>query len=790
MKVFVTDGASRAALAVTRSLGRAGHEVVVGEKYAPALAQASRYCHQPIVYPDPAVAEDAFVSAIESIVVREHVDILLPVGDVCMFLLTAHRDRFGRCRIPFPSRSVVARAADKVDVTQAAMRLGVPVPRSLVVASADVMPTAGLAFPLVVKPRQSRTRAPGGWVGSTVSFANDADALRADLAARPAHDFPLLLQERIVGPGTGVFVCMRDGRPIALFSHRRLRERPPWAGVSVLCESVALDPVACDAAVRLLADIGWRDGVAMVEFKRDDRDGLPKLMEINGRFWGSLQLAIDAGVDFPRLLVQVAEGDAPPAPAPYSVGVRSRWLWGDFDSLMLTLIGRARAMGMHVSRWRALRDFLVLFGRNLYYENPRFSDLGPWWLETRERVLPRARPTPAAGQSVPRLPAAIPDADVAAVTATPAQAPASPAIAAERLHVTLASSFEELDLDAAGWNALLARNDTDSVFQTYEWLSTWCDVYREAFEPILVTVRSGGRVVGVLPLMRERSAANTSRSIRFLSDTRADYCDVIVPDRKDEVMAAALEVLLGGGECDVLELRGIPENSQTTRVLSEACADVGAFVLVRDQAPCPTLLVQGHLDSATAILHKQSLRRRVNYFKRTGRLVYRDLSLASDIDPYLDVFFAQHISRRAQTDSPSLFLDPSNVLFYRRLVQRLSDTGWNLFTVVEHDDQPIAFHYGFDYHDSLVWYKPAFDVHRAKHSPGLVLVSHLIEYAIQHNRRELDFTVGNETFKHRLTNYNRTIRTVNVYRKSVDFAVESWRRTVTQTVKQLSEIGS
>jgi len=75
------------------------------------------------------------------------------------------------------------------------------------------------------------------------------------------------------------------------------------------------------------------------------------IMEVNGRFWGSLQLAIDAGVDFPALLVQCASGERVLAPREYRVGVRSRWFWGDVDHLYL----RLRNGG---SRLQAVREFL------------------------------------------------------------------------------------------------------------------------------------------------------------------------------------------------------------------------------------------------------------------------------------------------------------------------------------------------------------------------------------------------------------------------------------------------
>jgi predicted ATP-grasp superfamily ATP-dependent carboligase len=387
VKILVTDGHSRAALAVTRSLGRAGHSVIVGDHRTPTLAQTSRFCAGRVMYPDPMLAPDAFCEFVAGYVRDAGIEILVPVTDVTTLLLTDDRDRFEpACAIPLAPAAIVARAADKVDVVTTAARIGVPVPSGVVVNRDRSIPDLDFNYPVVVKPHRSRVRTAAGWRPTSVSYAVDRHALVRDLNIRPEYEFPVLVQERIDGPGIGIFACYQRGRAVGLFGHRRLRERPPWGGVSALSESVPLDPLARDAAVRLLDEIGWQ-GVAMVEFKRDLRDGIPKLMEINGRFWGSLQLAVDAGMDFPTLLIRAMSAE-PLAAESYRIGIRSRWLWGDIDALLLVLIGRAQAMGAPQSRARALADFLELGGKDLYYENPRWDDLGPWWQETRERFWP------------------------------------------------------------------------------------------------------------------------------------------------------------------------------------------------------------------------------------------------------------------------------------------------------------------------------------------------------------------------------------------------------------------
>src|SRR6185503_9660028 len=181
------------------------------------------------------------------------------------------------------------------------------------------------------------------------THVSNAVECRRVLAALPTAAFPVLLQRRVSGVGEGFFALRWGGRTVSMFAHRRLREKPPAGGVSVYRESIALDDGLMGPGLRLLEALGW-NGVAMIECKREEATGRQVIMEVNGRFWGSLQLAIDAGVDFPSLLVRCAAGETVPFSADYRVGVRSRWFWGDVDHLYLRL--------RNGSRRGALRDFL------------------------------------------------------------------------------------------------------------------------------------------------------------------------------------------------------------------------------------------------------------------------------------------------------------------------------------------------------------------------------------------------------------------------------------------------
>jgi predicted ATP-grasp superfamily ATP-dependent carboligase len=385
MRILVTDGDNRATLAITRSLGRQ-HEITVGAQDRRSLASVSRWCHNAFAYPNPAHDQQGFLDTLRTEVRKRRIDVLLPVADITTILIAEHRGEFEPCRIPIPDADTIKRAANKVEIMNLARRVGVPVPAGVTVDSLreGMDQATGLIFPLVVKPGRSRVRVDGHWLSTSVQYANDLAELTQILGGLNPAAYPVLLQERIHGPGVGLFLCCDHGRPIAAFCHQRLREKPPSGGVSVLRESIPVDERARDFAQRLLAELRWH-GVAMVEFKRDERDGLPKLMEINGRFWGSLQLAIDAGVDFPALLIQMLEGKTVQAVAGYRTGVRSRWFWGDIDALFMLLLKRAehdRLPSSQRGRLRAIAKFLKWQGPDSHFEVLRFSDIKPWLLES------------------------------------------------------------------------------------------------------------------------------------------------------------------------------------------------------------------------------------------------------------------------------------------------------------------------------------------------------------------------------------------------------------------------
>lgn len=365
-RVLLTDGDDRVALAVARSLAAAGYDVHTSAKHQVSLSGVSRGVHGHRVRWSPLERPIDYAWEIGSLARRLGAEVVLPISDESSEAILENADALpADICLPTPSLLAYRTVCDKALMLERAKAAGLAVPPTVVLRNRDARDIPPDWYPVVLKPRKSVVSAEqlsvwGKRTKTSVAFVEKAEDLGPALAKIPHAAFPVLAQRRVQGAGEGIFLLRWNGEYLAEFAHRRIREKPPAGGVSVYRESVAVDPILGAAAKRLLDRLDWR-GVAMVECKQDDATGEPVFMEVNGRFWGSLQLAIDAGVDFPSLLLACAFGRRFSPVTRYTRGIRGRWFWGDVDHLYLRLTKSAQALhldGAEPSRRQAIRDFL------------------------------------------------------------------------------------------------------------------------------------------------------------------------------------------------------------------------------------------------------------------------------------------------------------------------------------------------------------------------------------------------------------------------------------------------
>lgn len=381
-KILILDANQRSALATTRSLGVATDALILtSDTSTKSLAGSSRYCQQYHQSPCSKMAPQQFICWLLELIRTETITHLFPMTEITSQLLLQNKQQLGDCILPFADIDTVLSLANKAKLTTLADKLQIPYPNTRYYSSSsELNPQSITNYPVVLKPALSHIWQQSHWLSTRVRIINTPTELDLALQQADLADHSFMQQNFIPGHGAGIFAIYNKGQAVAFFAHERLREKPPGGGVSVLSRSVIPDPKLLDMSKRLLDSVNWH-GVAMVEYRIAD-DGTPYLMEVNTRFWGSLQLAIDAGVDFPKLLWQITNGEQTNSKQGYVIDQKLRWLLGDIDSLYLYLRADSYTLMQKLKRCLSF----VIPNAKTRHEVNRAGDLGPAWFELKTYI--------------------------------------------------------------------------------------------------------------------------------------------------------------------------------------------------------------------------------------------------------------------------------------------------------------------------------------------------------------------------------------------------------------------
>lgn len=316
----VTDAGDRGPLAGLRGLGRAGlTTAAVATRGAAGLH--SRYADARVVAPDPAHDPAGFTERLAASVTELRPRVLYPGREEAIdAILTGPRADELAPLLPYPRLEALARLRDKRLLPDLAAECGLDAPVTLAEGTADEVIAAVGPRPCAVKSAM-----PGGAIECT-QVVRSASELSTVLSELPAGE-RVVAQELFEGELVGLaLVIDTDGRLVARFQQTASRTWPLEAGASANAVSVEPQDRLVECGRRMLAGVGFA-GLAHLQFLRSGRRTV--LIDVNPRFYGSMPLALHAGVNLPAAWHSVAIGAPQPDIGSYRVGVRFRWFEGN-----------------------------------------------------------------------------------------------------------------------------------------------------------------------------------------------------------------------------------------------------------------------------------------------------------------------------------------------------------------------------------------------------------------------------------------------------------------------------
>jgi predicted ATP-grasp superfamily ATP-dependent carboligase len=364
INILLTNAWSRTSYVALRSFAQNNLKVAVADEGRIGMCQFSRYKKGVYLYQSPFTQTERFIKDINSIITETGANFLLPGHDETT-ILAKYRDRLpDNIILPVANYEKLTLANDKYRSLNYAQEIGIPTPESYDYKQIDDLPVELNNKSVVIKLRNSNS-------SKGVFFSEKGQTFRQ--LEKIITDFDVskdrlpVIQDIVEGEGWGVSCLYWEGKRIASFTHKRIKEKLVNGGTSTLRVSKKNELLE-NYAHHLLDSLEWH-GLAMVEFKYNPDKNKGWLMEINPRLWGSIALAVASGVDFPMLTYIAATESCQEAKKkvkPWKEGIKAQWLIGYFVKYPDYI---------KKGRYKELLKFSELFQADVY-DDFKLDDLG------------------------------------------------------------------------------------------------------------------------------------------------------------------------------------------------------------------------------------------------------------------------------------------------------------------------------------------------------------------------------------------------------------------------------
>ncbi len=318
------------------------------------------------------------------------------------------------------------------------------------------------------------------------------------------------------------------------------------------------------------------------------------------------------------------------------------------------------------------------------------------------------------------------------------------------------TDFLDPQLDCKTWQQLLARGETNTIFQTWHWARAWWESVGEGRLRLILAERAG-ELVALAPLYLHNGM------IYLLGSGESDYLDFIGDTSDPEILIALLATAREAGPRFLgFEFFLVPATSRTGSRLQNVAGRLGLECLARREMPAVEVDLAEHCAEVTAKINRSMLKRE-EFFRRRGVLEIKQTGEIAEIRRFLPEFYAQHVARWQRKNEPSPFNNPLQRAFLERFLEIACDTDWIRFLAIQLDGCSLAFEFAWYYentHYSAPW---CFAVEQANHSPGHVLLRNSLAYAMRVGLRKYDLGIGDQPYKMRLPTRIKSCQSWGLY---------------------------
>lgn len=301
------------------------------------------------------------------------------------------------------------------------------------------------------------------------------------------------------------------------------------------------------------------------------------------------------------------------------------------------------------------------------------------------------------------------------------------------------------------WDGLIGRSETASIFQTWEWTSSYWRHFGNNQQLALLGVYDGQRLVGLAPLKIGSVHGLPFRRVRLIGSRASDYLDMIIDTEMREEALAAIFSWLKRNEhrWDVIDLEKMPENSFVLEHWPRIRRDFGWSNSLSEYGVCPCLALPASWEEMWAKMSKKQ-RSTLDYKARLmarNHVVRIGLLGESELEEGLRCLIRLHTRRWRKDGLPGNFTSERFQEFASEVTWLLSKRGWLRMYGLRLDGVLQSIQYCMAYGGKGFGYVGGWEPDLARYGLGSVLTAHAIRGAVEEGLREFDLLSGDEAYK-------------------------------------------